>query len=68
MAVPDTFNTQALGDKSPSQQCPPAAGQDRRRQGRAGGGKQVRGRGDWTHMWPIRGGGSKGEASGDGRR
>jgi hypothetical protein len=23
---------------------------------------------DWTHVWPIRGGGSGGEASGDGRR
>jgi hypothetical protein len=33
---------------------------------RAGGGKQARGRGDWTLVWPIRGGGSDGEASGDG--
>jgi hypothetical protein len=40
------FNAQALGDNSPSQQCPPAAGQARRRRGRAGGGKQERGMGD----------------------
>jgi hypothetical protein len=62
------FNTQALGDESLSQQCPPAAGQARRWRGRAGGGKQARGMGDWTHVWPIRGGGSDGEAFGDGRR
>jgi hypothetical protein len=39
------FNTQALGDESLSQQCPPAAGQARRWRGRAGGGKQARGDG-----------------------
>jgi hypothetical protein len=59
------FSTWALGDKSPSQPCPPAAGQDRRWLGRAGGGKRARGRGDWTHVWPIRGGGSDREVSGD---
>jgi hypothetical protein len=62
------FCTRALGERSPSQPYPPAAGQARRRRGRAGGGKQVRGVGDWTHVWPIRGGGSSGEGSGDGRR
>jgi hypothetical protein len=34
------FNTQALGDNSPSQQCPPAAGQARRRRAWAGGGNK----------------------------
>jgi hypothetical protein len=62
------FNTQTLGDKSPSQLYPPAVEQARRRRGRAGGGKQARGMGDWTHVWLIHGGGSGGEASGDGRR
>jgi hypothetical protein len=62
------FNTQTLGDKSPSQLYPPAAEQARRQRGRAGEGKQARGMGDWTHVWPIRGGGSSGEGSGDGRR
>jgi hypothetical protein len=47
---------------------PPAAGQARRWRGRAGGGKQERGMGDWTHVCPIRDGGSGGEASSDGRR
>jgi hypothetical protein len=62
------FNTQTLGDKSPSQLHPLVARQARRWRGRAGGGKQVRGMDDWTHVWPIRGGGSGREASGDGRR
>jgi hypothetical protein len=55
------FCTQALGKRSPSQPYPPAAEQARRRRGRAGGGNQVRGMSDWTHVWPIRGGGSSGE-------
>jgi hypothetical protein len=62
------FCTQPLEDNSPSESYPPAAEQARRRRGRAGGGKQVRGMSDWTHVWPIRGGGSSGEGSGDGRR
>jgi hypothetical protein len=61
------FNTQTLGDKSPSQLYPPAAEQARRRRGQAGGGKQAIGMGDWTHVWLIRGGRSGGEAPDDGR-
>jgi hypothetical protein len=37
------FCTQALGERSPSQPYPSAAEQARRRRGRVGGGKQVRG-------------------------
>jgi hypothetical protein len=55
------FYTQTLENNSPSQSYPPAAEQARRRRGWAGGGKQVRGMSDWTHVWPIRGGGSSGE-------
>jgi hypothetical protein len=44
------------------------AEQARRRRGRVGGGKQIREMGDWTHVGLIRGGGSSGEGSGDGRR
>jgi hypothetical protein len=62
------FCTQALGERSPSQPYPLAAEQAHQRRGRAGGGKQVRGMGDWTHVWPICGGGSSEEGSDDGRR
>jgi hypothetical protein len=50
-----------------SQPYPPAAGQARRRRGRAGGGEQARGMIDWAHMWTIRGGSSTREDPVDGR-